>query len=294
MKTAKFIFCILAAGFLLGCRGNTEAAPPPVPSTLSILDDPHAQEKIFLAFAEAYPNKITFPEYLDDDWTMLVNGKLFYFANGRFLPEELRDKWEDYIPYDFYPYPWQGTEAERQAAFKDPVYSIGSSFLFDALFNSPSEDDSWDLQVKYSFLGVKMLVHSDIKPILDMVALQIRGAALSEPAIGEWMAELATTPPTYGWNWRSIAGTRRRSNHSYGTAIDLLPRDLKGRSTYWLWDKGKKKNKKDAVYYLPPETVIKIFEDYGFIWGGKWDLTDTMHFEYRPEMLLLNGYPVIR
>ncbi|MEJ2663631.1 MAG: M15 family metallopeptidase, partial [Spirochaetia bacterium] len=29
------------------------------------------------------------------------------------------------------------------------------------------------------------------------------------------------------------------------------------------------------------------FEKYGFIWGGKWYHYDTMHFEYRPELLVI-------
>ena len=32
--------------------------------------------------------------------------------------------------------------------------------------------------------------------------------------------------------------------------------------------------------------LIAIFEKYGFIWGGRWYHFDTMHFEYRPEILL--------
>ena len=32
--------------------------------------------------------------------------------------------------------------------------------------------------------------------------------------------------------------------------------------------------------------VVEIFEKYGFIWGGKWYHYDTMHFEYRPELLV--------
>jgi hypothetical protein len=121
MKDAKFIYCVMIMGLLIGCRGNTEIAPPPVPSTLAIIGNIQAQEKIFLAFAEAYPDKVSSVEYIDDDWTMLVNGTRIYFANGRFLPENYRSRWEDYIPYDFYPYPWQGTEEERQAIYKNPV-----------------------------------------------------------------------------------------------------------------------------------------------------------------------------
>jgi D-alanyl-D-alanine carboxypeptidase-like protein len=32
-----------------------------------------------------------------------------------------------------------------------------------------------------------------------------------------------------------------------------------------------------------PRDIVDIFERHGFIWGGKW--YDTMHFEYRPELL---------
>ena len=34
-----------------------------------------------------------------------------------------------------------------------------------------------------------------------------------------------------------------------------------------------------------PTEIIDIFERRGFIWGGKWSHYDTMHFEYRPELL---------
>jgi D-alanyl-D-alanine carboxypeptidase len=34
-----------------------------------------------------------------------------------------------------------------------------------------------------------------------------------------------------------------------------------------------------------PQEIVSIFEKHGFIWGGKWNHFDTMHFEYRPELL---------
>ena len=33
--------------------------------------------------------------------------------------------------------------------------------------------------------------------------------------------------------------------------------------------------------------VVEVFEKHGFIWGGKWYHYDTMHFEYRPEIIAL-------
>ena len=34
-----------------------------------------------------------------------------------------------------------------------------------------------------------------------------------------------------------------------------------------------------------PHEIVEVFERHGFIWGGKWYHYDTMHFEYRPELL---------
>ena len=34
-----------------------------------------------------------------------------------------------------------------------------------------------------------------------------------------------------------------------------------------------------------PRKLVDIFERHGFIWGGAWYHYDTMHFEFRPELL---------
>lgn len=80
--------------------------------------------------------------------------------------------------------------------------------------------------------------------------------------------------------WRTIKGTDRLSMHSFAIAIDVGVKF----SDYWRW------NKPDADGNYPyknrfPDAVVAIFEAHGFIWGGKWSHFDTMHFEYRPELL---------
>lgn len=81
------------------------------------------------------------------------------------------------------------------------------------------------------------------------------------------------------YNFRKISGTNRLSSHSFAIAIDLN----KNYSNYWLWDK---KAKNIEYKNQIPLEIVKIFEKYGFIWGGRWYHYDTMHFEYRPELLL--------
>lgn len=87
-------------------------------------------------------------------------------------------------------------------------------------------------------------------------------------------------PSAGGYMCRDIAGTRQLSGHGYGIAIDIAV----GHSHYWRWAKGT--SGKVAPYHneIPPE-IVEIFEKHGFIWGGRWYHFDTMHFEYRPELL---------
>jgi hypothetical protein len=82
---------------------------------------------------------------------------------------------------------------------------------------------------------------------------------------------------------RVVKDTGRPSMHAYAAAIDL---NLQ-MSDYWLWQKAKG----GSIPYKNrmPQEIVDIFERHGFIWGGKWYHYDTMHFEYRPELLRANG-----
>jgi len=82
-------------------------------------------------------------------------------------------------------------------------------------------------------------------------------------------------PSAGTYNCRVVKDTGARSMHAWGAAIDLNTTF----SDYWLWSpKGPYRNRIPAV-------IVDIFEKHGFIWGGKWGHFDTMHFEYRPELL---------
>ena len=79
---------------------------------------------------------------------------------------------------------------------------------------------------------------------------------------------------------RPIAGTTRVSAHGHGIAIDIATKP----AHYWRWSGAKVG---DAIPYRNsiPIEIVEIFERHGFIWGGKWYHYDTMHFEYRPELM---------
>jgi hypothetical protein len=118
------------------------------------------------------------------------------------------------------------------------------------------------------------------------------GAAQALERVGQALAQDATTAayvrrPAGSLNWRRIAGTQRLSLHAFGAALDFtLPRGL-GR--YWQWSGCTEAGAcayptavlQDAIL----QRVVTTFEQEGFIWGGKWAHFDTLHFEYRPELV---------
>lgn len=97
-----------------------------------------------------------------------------------------------------------------------------------------------------------------------------------EPELRQYLKSSGT------FYWRKVRGANRQSAHSYGIAIDVGVEH----SDYWLW-KNPGAGEESEVEYANrmPRKLVDIFERHGFIWGGAWYHYDTMHFEYRPEIL---------
>lgn len=115
-----------------------------------------------------------------------------------------------------------------------------------------------------------------------LLVTQVNGVDRQLQAVSDELEKLPSELRKYvtktagTFSYREIAGTNVLSTHSYGIAIDINT----DYSDYWRWSKsGEYRNR------IPME-IVSIFEKYGFIWGGKWYHFDTMHFEYRPEMLI--------
>jgi hypothetical protein len=119
-----------------------------------------------------------------------------------------------------------------------------------------------------------------------VLATTVNGIAEKLEKISAELEQLPTsslkyvTPSAGAYNCRAIAGSNRISMHSYGAAIDLNPKF----GDYWRWSM---KNSKFTWHNQVPYQIVEIFERNGFIWGGKWYHFDTLHFEYRPEIINL-------
>ena len=61
-------------------------------------------------------------------------------------------------------------------------------------------------------------------------------------------------------------------------AIDIATKH----AHYWRWPgKAGRAQWRNEI----PMEIVRVFERHGFIWGGRWHHYDTMHFEYRPELM---------
>jgi hypothetical protein len=115
---------------------------------------------------------------------------------------------------------------------------------------------------------------------------KVNGAAAALEAVSRELDQLPARfdpylfPSAGTYNCRVIAGTKRQSAHSHAIAIDIALRH----SDYW---RNAKPDEERAYAYANkiPMEIVRIFEKHGFIWGGKWHHYDTMHFEYRPELV---------
>jgi hypothetical protein len=258
-------------------------------------------EEVTKALAAAYPDRIAKAEYRGGDWAVLVSGTWYYYAEGRFLPESLRRTAETYRPIAFYNYPrelppWVAPSAEESSRFREmhrtrtARASKRSPHFFDALYRAHNSEESYERVKSLRFLGIPVMVHYSILEDLSLVEERILAAAKTDASVREWIRSIDKIS---GWNWRNIAETESRSFHAYGAAIDIQPRSLGGKEVYWLWAKKEWWNIPYEGRHHPPDAVIKAFESCGFVWGGKWRSFDTIHFEYRPEVFILNGIDLI-
>ncbi len=162
-------------------------------------------------------------------------------------------------------------------AVTDPSFDPGAVRL-DPLFFATYGKSAKEVQA--SLVGVVLggktvLVHRKIADPLRRVAAHLAEAMKHDASLAGFFETLGGT-----FNWRVIAGTRELSMHSWAIAIDL---DTK-RASYWH-DETHDENATLTWKNRYPQAIVDAFEAEGFVWGGRWYHFDTMHFEYRPELL---------
>jgi len=235
----------------------------------------------FSAYSQDYPEGIkkmmsVYPDYIEGfDGKYLImrdNTKILYDDGKQKTTEELLNKpdIEDMLrqPYINGIYiPSKGEDAGR----------IRNENLMKAMYGNSAKEVRANLtEIVWcpDLVGTKISITK-----INNVHLQLQKVSEElnkHPELKPYLTGATT------FNWRIIRGTNRLSTHSFGTSVDLNVKY----SNYWQWD-CRCTNENVTLKYKNqiPQKIVDIFEEHGFIWGGKWYHYDTMHFEYRPELL---------
>jgi hypothetical protein len=163
---------------------------------------------------------------------------------------------------------------DKMALNNDPG-RFRSLALLKAVYGKNKKEVRTNL-IRVNFCGKKVLFNrqNGAADALKNAGIELSALTKSQPQLKTYIKNLGGT-----FKWRNIAGTRRLSPHSFGIAIDLNPK----RSSYWRGRSESKIAEFSRLNY--PAEIVAVFEKNGFIWGGKWYHYDTMHFEFRPEII---------
>jgi hypothetical protein len=250
------------------------------------------------ALAATWPDRIAEAAIRDGEWMLRVDDAWFAWANGRLLPEAERGRWEEFVSLSFYRYPLElpplapvdeATVARLRERVRENERNPprrNDAFL-GLLLRAGNRAETEARIVKMEVAGYTVSVHEDVAGPLARLSDELAALKATDPEVKAFLRGLVEIN---GYNYRFVDGTRTRSYHSYGLAVDLIPRSYGGRHPYWRWAIEKEPDWWAVPYerrWMVPTSVVEAFERHGFVWGGKWLFFDTMHFEYRPEVLML-------
>jgi D-alanyl-D-alanine carboxypeptidase-like protein len=216
----------------------------------------------------AYPD---FIQGRDGNWLVLKDGRRFAISDGH--SDKSFDALIEHPDIDdmfAFAYP-AGAEATAPDTNADPG-RIRYRPLFDAMYGDCSRGEVEPRLRRVAWLpkhhggAVAITTVNGVDKALEAVSAELD--ALPDRNMHFLMPSAGT------YSCRDVAGSSARSMHAWGAAIDLNS----DATEYWRWSRA-------GWHNLLPIEIVRIFERHGFIWGGRWYHYDTMHFEYRPELL---------
>lgn len=245
--------------------------------TSPLMASPARADTALDALVAAYPDFIAGYDAKD---LILKNGTHIPLSNGianktpeqRVTQADIMDMFAE--PYSL------GTQYPIPSSPADDPGRARNQALFDAMYGDCTkgqvklETIQWLPSVKGGSLRVTSTngVADHLRAVSrDLEALPAKFQVYLKPSAG-----------TY--NCRAIAGTTRMSMHAYAAAIDINVKF----TDYWRWGGARRETDKVVYKNRIPLEIVSVFEKHGFIWGGKWYHYDTMHFEYRPEIIALS------
>jgi len=224
--------------------------------------------------ASSYPDKI---DSYDNEFLVLKNGMKFRISDGRTdktFNELLERPDIDDMFYARYP----AGEAPKQPAKNIDPGRVRFEPLFVAMYGDCNKSEVFKNLRSIRWLpkhgggSVRVTTVNGVADALESVSREFD--KLPHDLIKYVMPAAGT------YHCRKVAGSNVKSMHAYGAAIDINTKY----ANYWRWASADREQPHWQNHI--PMQIVRIFQKHGFIWGGYWYHYDTMHFEYRPELLV--------
>lgn len=270
MPAAAILFA--AASLFVSCqkesrRSATETETEDSAAEVEETDEGAPADPAKEALAGAYPD---FIRSIDGNTVTFTDGTTMQWDDGR--EKDFLTRLDECDIEDMFAIPYRHPDPEPE--YLEDAGRMRSEALFKKMYGST------EAQVRANL--------TDVAWAGSTVQFNSRnGAADSLRAVAREVAADASLKPylksSGTFNWRPVRGAKRMSAHSYGIAFDIAV----DKADYWQWKSGSTDELKHYPYANRiPRRLVEIFRRHGFIWGGAWYHYDTMHFEFRPEILL--------
>lgn len=280
-----FIGMILAASSIVGCGGNASASQNnekaqdenPAINEVKTTDGDKSAASSSTISSDTIPENVrkimkVYPDFnisYSDNHLVFTDGTTIVYDDGR--EKSFVEKLDDCDVEDMFSMTY-----DRDATIPAYLNDCGrgrSEQLYKKMYGNN------EAEVKNNLVDVEWFGQKIPFTKVNGANLQLAKVATDLKAMPEMKKYLTKASSFY---WRKVRGANRQSAHSYGIAIDINTTY----SNYWLWS-NPKCSETDKLKYenqIPLE-IVKVFEKHGFVWGGRWYHYDTMHFEYRPELV---------
>jgi hypothetical protein len=236
-----------------------------------------------VAFLQAYGPLLDGVIFQGNDAVFTLGEHAIHFQDGRMLGEGHLGEADQYEPF-FYRYSLNPLKAPPP--LEDTPGQ--STDVLEVLFGRTEAEIRLNCE-SVTFLKRRLFVNTVVMEPLRAVEGEILAAAKRDPEVARWIESLEIA---FSFMDKGIAGSSSRSYHSWGLAVDLVPDSYHGKQVYWRWSRVYNREGWGKIplaeRWHPPQAVVEAFERHGFVWGGKWAHFDTIHFEYRPEILSYN------
>lgn len=285
-RISSLTVLLAAAALFIGCKEGNKAEASTAPDSVTKVSDtgvnntenaesiPDASHQMqdpgMRALLESYPDFIS---DIKDNKIIFTDGSSMIYDDGKV--KDFVTRLDNSDPEDMFFVKYQSQNAPEYLA--DAGRSRCED-LFKKMYGSSSAAVQKKLvSVPWFGKNIKFTSANGASEQLKKVAAEIA----QHPDLRKYVDCSGT------FYWRPVRGAKRLSAHSYGIAIDIAVSN----SDYWLWkNPGASETKKITYANRIPKKLVEIFERHGFVWGGAWYHFDTMHFEYRPEILAFAKY----